>query len=79
MSNTSNKKRLRALFAYLASQNNANPAEKQRRSISLRITLSKETSHNALFRRNTALLMKNFYLHINYMLRKNFPFAPCLA
>ena len=34
---------------------------------------------DSLYRRNTALFMKNFYLQIKHMLRKNFSFAPCLA
>jgi hypothetical protein len=31
------------------------------------------------FRHNTALLEKNYHLHINYMLRSNFLLVPCLA
>ncbi len=31
------------------------------------------------FRRDTALLIKNFSLHINCMRRHNFLLAPCLA
>jgi hypothetical protein len=31
------------------------------------------------FCRDTALLTKNYSLHITYMRRRNFSFAPCLA
>ena len=31
------------------------------------------------FRHNTALLEKNYRLHINYMSRSNFLLVPCLA
>ena len=51
------------------------------KKLSSTLTLSlKVTPKNPIFfRHNTALLEKNYRLHINYMPRSNFLFVPCLA